>query len=261
MPAENPARPARRAFAALTAAAALAAALPALAQSPRSFAVVSELAREVSVVTYQPAVGSILNNNAVSRIPMPQGMLDKFVLNHTRAVLAQEAPGSRVFLVSPLDADLFGNMQSASVGTRVEIPADVAEAFKSQGSTHLLLFSRHRSEAALRFKDGRGGSGSLEGLGFYIDRTVTVSSDADRQSGRGFIAPYLHARITLVDLATGRVQRTVEVRESSTFANVRADAKTMDVWDALSPNDKVRALLELLDQEISKNLKTLLAPA
>ena len=92
-------------------------------------------------------------------------------------------------------------------------------------------------------------------------KRLTVSSDADRQSGRGFIAPYLHARITLVDLATGRVQRTVEVRESSTFANVRADAKSMDVWDALSPNDKVRALLELLDQEIGKNLKTLLAPA
>ncbi len=231
------------------------------AQSPRSYAVVSEMAREVSVVTYQPAVGSILNNNAISRIPMPQGMLDKFVLNKARAVLAQEAPGSRVFLVSPLDADLFGNMQSVIEGRRIEIPADVAEAFKAQGSTHLLLFSRHRSEASLRFKDGRGGTGNLEGLGFYIDRTVIVTSENDRQTGRGFIAPYLHARVTLVDLATGRVQKTVEVRESTTVANVRADAQSVDVWDALSANDKVRALLELLDQEVGNSLKSLLAPA
>lgn len=234
---------------------------PAQAQSPRSFAVVSEMARDVTVVTYQPAVGSRLGNNATSRITMPQGMLDKFVLNNTRAVLAKEAPGARVFLVSPLDSDLFENMQSVSEGSRINIPADVAEAFKSQGSTHLILFSRHRAEASIRFKDSRDGTGNLEGLGFYLDRVTTVSSDAAQQTGRGFLAPYLHARATLVDLATGKVQRTVEIQEAFAYANVRGDAKSVDVWDALSSNDKVRVLLEVLEQEVGKSLKALLAPA
>lgn len=231
------------------------------AQSPRSFAVVSELAREVNVVIYQPAIGSRLGNNMTDRIAMPQGVLDKFVLNHTRNLLAKEAPGSRVFLVAPLDVDLFENMQSVVAGQSINVPADAMEAFKSQGSTHLIVYSKHRSPTAIRFGNRTDGTGSLEGLGFYIDRTVEVTSREDRQTGNGYLAPYLHARATLVDLASRKVVRTVEIREATAVANVRQDAKSTDAWDALSPNDKVRRLLEVLDRQVSLSVKQLLEPA
>lgn len=236
-------------------------ALPAAAQSPRAYAVVSQLARDVSVVVANPAIGSMLGNNSVSRIPIAQGLLDKFVLNTTRNVLAQQAKGSRVFLVSPLDEDLVPGLQSVKEGSRVEIPADALEAFKSQGSTHLIIFSRHRSEASLRFLDGRGGTGSLEGMGFYVDRSVIVTNTDTRQTGRGYIAPYLHARASLIDVASGRVLRTLEIRDSLTVANTRDDAASTDVWDSLPPAEKVRKLLELLDQHVEPSVKALLAPA
>lgn len=235
-------------------------AAPAAAQSPKSYAVVSQLARDISVVTANPALGSRLGNNSVTRNPIPQGLLDKFVLNTTRAVLAQEAPGSRVFLVAPLDVDLFDDLQSVKEGSRVSVPSDAAEAFKSQGSTHLIVFSKHRSEASIRFEDGRAGIGSLEGLGFYVDRSIRARDVDARQSGDGIIAPFIHARATLVELATSRVLRTVEIREAYAIANTRADAASTDVWDALSPTDKVRRMLELLDKHVAPSVKALLAP-
>lgn len=233
---------------------------PTAAQSPRSYAVVSQLARDVGVVTANPAIGSRLGNNAVNRIPIAQGLLDKFVLNTTRAVLAKEAAGSRVFLVAPLDVDLFDDLQSVKEGSKVNVPADAAEAFKSQGSTHLIVFSRHRSEASIRFEDGRAGIGSLEGLGFYVDRSIRARDEGAKQSGDGIIAPYMHARATLVDLATGRVVRTVEVRDAYAIANTRADAASTDVWDALGPTEKVRRLLEMLEKHVGPSVKTLVAP-
>jgi hypothetical protein len=255
----------RVALAALTATlmAALPAALPTAsqAQGTRSFAVVSEMARDVNVIIYQPAIGSRLTNNVVSRIPIAQGMLDKFVLNNTRAALAKEAPGERVFLVSPLDSDLFGSLQSVTEGSSIKIPADVADAFKSQGSTHLVVFSRHRTEGLVQFDNGRESAGSLEGLGFYVDRLTNVTNRSQGQSGRGYIAPYLHARATLVELPSGKVLRTVEIQEASPYTNTRADAQSNDAWDSLSSSDKVRVLLELMDRHIAKSVKALLAPA
>lgn len=233
---------------------------PAAAQSPRSYAVVSQLAREVGVVVANPAIGSRLGNNQVSRIPIAQGLLDKFVLNTTRAVLAQEAPGSRVFLVAPLDVDLFDGLQSVKEGSRVDVPADAMEAFKSQGSTHVIIFSRHRSEASIRFDDGRAGTGSLEGMGFYVDRSIRARDEARQQTGDGVIAPYMHARVTLVELASGRVVRTTEIRDAYAIANTRADAASTDVWDALPPAEKVRRLLEMLEKHIAPTVKGLLAP-
>jgi hypothetical protein len=253
----------RRAFVAALLTAAIGAGLAdtAAAQSPRSYAVVSEMARDVTVIIRQPAVGSRLTNNAVSRIPIAQGLLDKFVLNNTRAVLATDAPGARVFLVAPLDSDLFEGMQSVFEGSRIKIAADIAEAFKSQGSTHLILFSRHREEGQVQFDNGGEATGPLEGLGFYLDRSTNVINRAQGQAGRGYLAPYLHARATLVELPSGKVLRTLEIREAAPYTNTRADAETVDSWDSLSSNDKVRVLLELLERQVGKSLKTLLAPA
>lgn len=254
--------PRRRSLAAATALslALLGVAAPAQAQSPRSYAVVSQLAKDIGIVIAQPAIGSRLGNNAVTRNPIPQGLLDKFVLNTTRAVLAQEAQGSRVFLVAPLDTDLFDDLQSVKEGSRVNVPADAAEAFKSQGSTHLIVFSKHRSEASIRFEDGRAGMGSLEGLGFYVDRSIRARDSEAQQTGDGIIAPFMHARATLVELATNRVVRTVEIRDAYALANTRADAASTDVWDALTPTDKVRRMLQLLERHIGPSVKTLVAP-
>ena len=253
----------RRAFAAAVFTATMLTGLAgtAAAQSPRSYAVVSEMARDVTVIIRQPAVGSRLTNNLVSRIPIAKGLLDKFVLNNSRAVLAQEAPGARVFLVAPLDTDLFEGMQSVREGSRISIAADIAEAFKSQGSTHLIVFSRHREEGQVQFDNGSESAGALEGLGFFLDRSITVINRAQGQAGRGYLAPYLHARATLVELPSGKVLRTLEIRDAAPYTNTRADAETVDTWDSLSSNDKVRVLLELLERQVGKSLKTLLAPA
>lgn len=230
------------------------------AQSPRSYAVVSEVAREVNVVIYQPALGSRLTNNAISRINMPQGLLDKFVLNNTRASLTQLAPGAPVFLIAPLEEDLFKGMQSVKEGSQVDIPADAADAFKSQGNTHLIVFTRHRSPAAIRFDNRVHESGNLEGLGFFVDRSIEVRDPAAKQSTTGYLAPYLHARASLLELPSGKVLRTLEINEASAIANVRQDAQSLDAWDALSPTDKVRSLLQLLESHVGKSVKFLLSP-
>lgn len=69
--------------------------------------------------------------------------------------------------------DFFGLLQP-SQGTKVTIPDDLLGALRDRKSTHLLVFTRHRDDADLRFVNGTGSTGQLEGLGYYVDHVTRV---------------------------------------------------------------------------------------
>lgn len=235
----------RRALAALAALlGGLASATTAQAQDkpPRAFAVVSEMAREISVVTFQESTGSRLGANMRSRIAIPEGTLDKAALFAARSTLQRAAPGAAVWLMAPLDSDLFGTRQSAAEGELLALPADLAAEMKARGTTHLLLMQRFRGEAQLQAMREFIGTGQLDGVGLYVDRTSKMTDgDSGAELGRGYIAPYLYLRLSIVDPASGRVLRTQVVKDSRVIASVDG-AAGVHPWDFYSPAQKVQMI-------------------
>ena len=71
---------------------------------------------------------------------------------------------------------------------------------------------------------------------------------------QGFIAPFVFFRLALVELATGKVLAEQTVRESTSIANQRSAG----AWDALTAEQKVRILNQLVRRETQRALPELL---
>lgn len=225
--------------------------------APRSYGVLSELARELLVITYQPAVGSNLDANRRQRMPIPNGTIDRAALSLVKVKLAALEPQARISTFQPLDSDVFDNRQGFTEGSLAGVPPDLTSALRQQGSTHLVLLTRQQADAAVSFDQGKVGSGRMEGLGFYIDNMTEVDRTG-QVNGRGFLAPFVYIRATLIDVASGRVLRS-RVHLRSTPVPASSGATTSNPWDALDSAQKVRMLTGMLDEALDAVIPPLLA--
>ncbi len=240
----------------------LAAALPvpALAQEARrSYAVVSEIAREVQVTIFQEATGTRLGNNIVQRLPIGEGALDKVALVSAKGALGKADPGAPVWLIAPLDTDLFEWQQPYVEGSKVKLPDDLAAEMSRRGTTHLLLFTRLRDAANLRARTARLGTGPLEGVGFYVDKQTEMKNADTLVNSVGFIAPYLYARATLIDARTGTVLKMRRMAEGEVIAASRPE-QSGDPWNMMTAGEKVRHLGNMIDQRIAESVAALVPP-
>jgi hypothetical protein len=230
------------------------------AQTPaRSYAVISEMAREVSVVIQQDSTGSRLNNNSRQRIPVPEGALEKVALVAGEKALKKATPDAKVCLLAPADTDFFTSMQTVGEGSQVKIPDDLAAAFRERGSSHLLLFSRWRGDANLQLRDNSDGAGKLDGLGYYIDRSTRTRDTKTGLVGDGYLAPFAYFRISLIDVANGKVVGTREVQATTTISAGVARGGSTHPWDALTPSEKMTQLRDMLINEIDTTVPKLAA--
>jgi hypothetical protein len=225
---------------------------------PPSLAIYSQVAREIFVIQAQPTVGSRLDTNSVMRIPVQQGALDQLVVVAAGREVKQRVAASRSWLVAPTDEDLFEHLQTATAGSRVAVPADMAEALREQRSTHLLLFTRYRSDAKLAARYGSEGSGQLSGLGYYVDQSTEMISADTGMVGRGFLAPYAYFRVTLIDVPTMTVIRTRTTTAGWVLSAARATISTQP-WDVLTAQQKIDTLRDLLKAEVERLLPEILA--
>lgn len=223
-----------------------------------SFAVLSEIAREVRVVTYRPDVGTRLGANQEDRLPLSDGALDKLALVTAKSALQKASPGAPVWLIAPMDSDLFDPLDNFIEGSRLSIPADLAQALKEHGTTRLLLLSRHRAEARLSAAHGKLGSGQIEGVGFFVDHQASMTNQTTLVSSTGFIAPYLYMRATLIDLPGGTVLKSRRILQSSVRAAQQAE-QSGDPWNVLSSEQKVRMLADMIVKEVTQAVPALLA--
>jgi hypothetical protein len=228
------------------------------AQTAPSFAVISEVAREVSVITFQESTGSRLGANLRSRIDIPEGALDKVALIAAKNGLAKESPGAAVWLLAPMPADLFDAAQNPAPGDVVKFPADLADAFKERGTTHLLLFQRFRGEATLKAARETMGSGRVDGLGFFVDSQTPLVIEGTSKMTKGYVAPYFFMRSSLIDAKTGKVLGTKVSTESRVLVSQQTMSGTR-AWDMFTPQRKVEMLRDGLIAEIDAALPALLS--
>ena len=217
----------------------------------RSYAVVSEVARQVSVVSFQESTGSRLNNNLRQRFDVPDGALDKVFLISAQKALKLATPGADIWLLAPADSDFFGMLQPTQ-GSKVTIPDDLLVALRERKSSHLLVFTRHRDDADLRFLNVTDSTGQLEGLGYYVDHHSRVRLVEARQVGVGYLASFTHFRATLIDVATSQVVGTAATRANIITPVAGAQSTSAHPWDALTPAQKMTQLRDLVMQEVER---------
>lgn len=225
----------------------------------RRYTVLSEIGRTLQVVVEQPQIGSKLPQNLVQQMPVPGGALDRLALSVAKLELLKAQPAATATSFQPLDTDVFDPGRSFTPGSASGMPADLADALRQQRSTHLLLLSRWRAEAAIQMLHAKVGHGQIEGLGFYIDTVTDIDhKDGDVSLRRGYLAPFAYLRASLIDAASGQVLATRTYQRAMPQLNTRGDGSTHP-WDGLDNRRKVQLLAAELERALQDLVPALLA--
>ena len=224
----------------------------------RRYAVLSLLSDQMTVVTHDMATGSSLDRNHRESFAVPGNVLDKRTVLAIDDALRRAQVKPDPILLFTSDPAVFAAQarlldDDASVAHLV---ATLDPIVRGAHATHLILASKYRHDAMLQMADGKVGSGKLEGIGFYVDRTMRTVSGDTREEAYGFLAPYAYFRLSLIDLGSGRVLRDVPIYASMAQSAARSD--TGNAWDAMTPQAKANALEALIRQETARAVPELL---
>lgn len=226
------------------------------ASDVRKIAVLALMGDTLTVVNHRPEIGSNLDRNQYSTLPMGASAIDNMMLSEAIEALKQTGlPGS-----PEIQAVKYAGQYEAARwfdGTRFVPPTELGSAMTELGTTHLLLITPHRAPSMLRTASSSVGSGHLEGLGFYIDREMRIRRVDTGETGLGFLAPYAYFKVFLINLASGELEHEQAIAASSTASAAR-NRNGVDPWDALDAAQKVSAIRSLVRRELGRVVPKLL---
>jgi hypothetical protein len=132
--------------------------------------------------------------------------------------------------------------------------AFVAKAVPPAPDTRLLLIAPYLAQPQLRTATDYRGSGSVAGLGFY------VSPSFQRGHGiAGFFGVFANFQLLLIDPRNEAVERREVVVAGTAYPAARAPDGV--AANALTPEEKIKALQVLVQSEIDQRLRAMLVTA
>ncbi len=227
------------------------------AQEGRVYALVSLLGDKMTVVSQQERTGSHINQNTVDVMDLQAGLMDTTALAALAKAAQQFDPGSKVVPLKLPSATLFGEPDKLFKDTQFLVPAQLDASFKQVNATHALIVTPYRAPANIRGWRVGVGSGSLEGVGFYIDRDLKTSRAETNDRFIGYLAPFSYFKIRLVNLATGTVERQQGIVQAEMRTSNKPEAAN-DVWQVLNAREKMIALTDMVTSNIVDTMPALL---
>lgn len=232
------------------------------APPPRTYAVVSLIGDQFTVVSRRPEVGSRLDPNERTSLPVPDPVFDRIAARAVEKALLDARPGTPVLNASIRDPRLFALQDKLLEESAESHDMRIAlhDLLVKAGATDLLLVTKQRAEPTFRIADGRLSSGGvLSGIGFYIDNETRLYTAQRLTTGEGFLAPYAYLRISWIELGSMRVVKFRQGLES-TMSLPQDKQAAAHAWDALSAKEKVDALDHAIRQAVAAAMPDLLAP-
>lgn len=224
--------------------------------APRRYAVLSLVGDALNIVHFQVTTGSRVDQNRRQVVKLADGSFDHVVLGAAQEALKSADPDSTaaLFVGTP---EAYAGQADLISGGRLAAPAWLAATLQKESCSHLVLFTKHIAAAEFKTYHGRfGGNGSLTGLGFYIDQSTPSERVDTGQGGRGFIAPYLYVKLALVEVATGQLLGQQFVASGILISSANNETG-VDPWGALSAEQKVSLLDDIIKQDIPKAVTAL----
>ena len=248
----------RRVIAAVAATCLAASAGTASTQTPRSYAFMSLVGDKLTLVAPRTGTGTSLDRNLHQDFATTDDGLDVAAMRAAEAVVQKIDAGAPTMLYATRDPKLFALQEALveSEGLSAEMAQSLKQLLADSKATHLVLITKSRSDARIPVQDGYIGVGRLTGLGFYVDRH-TVLRDADNgHKSTGFVAPYAHLRLSLLDAKTLQAVKQVVTRDAT---RLDADPKSIrGPWADLSAQQKVEALQKRVVDSVAAAVPSLL---
>lgn len=226
-----------------------------------TYAFLSLIGDKLDIVIAQPQTGSRIDQN---RREPPLTILDP-VFDNAAATAAGEAvrkiiPRAELAILNSRSPVLFEKQRDLfeEKDGVIAIPEAIRTALQNEKATHLILITKHRGDAQFQFSNLSDGTGMVEGLGFYLDGNSGTRRGDTGEAGRGYIAPFVYAKVTLVDVQTSKVIKKQTIKASMAISSARAQENIASPWAALSSAEKVSAINRLIQREIARVVPQLL---
>jgi hypothetical protein len=223
-------------------------------EGARKYAALSLIGETMSVVAYVGDTGAQLSQNRHESVSLGSQLFDTTALGAVQQSLKARDPRKPVALFLGTSPTLFAEQAKLFDGQRVVLPQDLGAAMKKAGATHLFLITRHRGATAIQGYNGTFGSGTLEGLGYYIDNDLRTWVHREGGTARGFLAPFVYLRISLVDLETSMIEREQFITWSVMLSAVKSESG--NPRDVLA-GKRLQYLLDALAREVSRAVPAL----
>lgn len=241
---------------------AAAVALPALAwaqspAAPQKVAILSLIGDEMTIVSYRKRTGSEGGLNFEEALAMPSPVFDESAMQAARQAVQKVLPQASFMLLSAPVAKAEREQLDFVKGGRLVVESDTAQRLKAAGVSHVLLVTKLKAPAHIRLKDIEVGSGTLRGIGYYIDRQLPTINLETGSSGVGFITTYAFMKLAWHDLADPGAFRQLDVPAQTSRSSGDA-AMGNDPWAAMSAQDKVSTLQRLISRELANAIPELL---
>ena len=228
-----------------------------------TYAVVSLVGDGLLVVAHRASTGTSFAGNVREFVTASDTALDRSALIAADDALRSAIPGARGVLLGGRDPAAVeaqskapgqaGTMQAIADALRAKLPAT--------GADWLIIVAKGQHAAQFSpdvDSNTHVGTGTVEGLGYYLDREYRVSKgNGTRDASPGFLGAFAAIDVGLVDLRTGKV---VAERDGWQALVVHeSDSPTLSPWDALTPERKIAIVNGLLKDELARSIPALLA--
>lgn len=227
----------------------------------RSYAVMSLVGDAISVHMLRPEVGSRTDANSKHVLPITDPVFDVAALKAANSAILAAQPRAKVVLMSTQDAGLYKaqNTMFTDAYANKDNRDYLVSLLKERGVSHMVLVTKLRANAKFEVRGGFTGSGSLEGLGFYIDDTTELRNTKTSDSSIGMLTPFAHVKLRLLDAATLALVGEEDAVESTIIVRPSASPSAMDMWTKLTSATKIDYIDALLGDAMKTAMPGLLA--
>jgi hypothetical protein len=98
----------------------------------------------------------------------------------------------------------------------------------------------------------------LEGLGFFIDAQANTRTTDTAVVNRGYIAPFVYIKVAVVEVATGKLVANENIATSRSMAPNEVARTDGWIWDAITTEEKLAALADLIEREMARVIPPIL---
>jgi hypothetical protein len=216
----------------------------ALAQN--HYAIASVIGDKVTISYSQRETGTMLDPNRKTELKLSeQGLDGEVLLIISKLVKAQcGSCKTTLFNVKAVDTPEEGE----------KLLPGLLGAAQLAKADRLIVLTKYRDQARLRFIDQQAGQGKFTGLGFFVDRKLKVKDIKTLDTTTGYLAPYAYFKLHVIDVVTGDVLISQGLTTSRAYNISVNQTEEFDPWNALTEPRKIEALLELVRLELERVL-------
>lgn len=228
--------------------------------APPTFAVLSLVGDQFSVVFRRPETGSRVDTNDRREYPIDVATLDEIAVAAAEGVLRQLKPLSPMLRFSIRDPRLFALQDKLLVDSAEshEMREALAKLLRDNGASRLVLVTKWRDDAQFKLLSSTTGTGKIAGLGFYVDSFMRLHTTNTGEGASGFLGPFAYLSVSVIDVSSMTAIRSARARESDMQLPLNATG-AVRAWDALSPAGKVDALERVLHRGVQNAAMVVLA--